>query len=170
MAVNKIHDHRENRSKQNTWDEKTAEWYTAEYGEHISNNLTIDNIDLGLEDIVLDIGCGSGKAARLAAKICTNGKVIGIDPSAAMIRISNNNPDGKLVFKKDQTVCFKINTTRNRINLNVQYLIILVLLQCIFGILALNANAPITFSLTHQLLASLLILTVLKIKHLLRFQ
>ena len=105
MAVNKIHDHRENRSKQNTWDEKTAEWYTAEYGEHISNNLTINNIDLGLEDIVLDIGCGSGKAARLAAKICTNGKVIGIDPSAAMIRISNNNPDGKLINLKFKRGC-----------------------------------------------------------------
>ena len=100
MAINKIHDHRENKSKQYIWDEKTAVWYTAEYGQHISNNLTINNIDLGSEDIVLDIGCGSGKAARLAAKICTNGKVIGIDPSAAMIRLSNNNTDGKLINLK----------------------------------------------------------------------
>ena len=93
MTVNKIHDHRENRSKQNTWDEKTAEWYTAEYGQLISNNLTINNIDLGLEDIVLDIGCGSGKAARLAAEICTSGNVIGIDPTATMIRIARETTD-----------------------------------------------------------------------------
>ena len=73
MVENKIHDHRKNKSKQYTWDEKTAVWYTAEYGQHISNNLTINNIDLGSEDILLDIGCVSGKAARLAAKICTNG-------------------------------------------------------------------------------------------------
>ena len=105
MAINKIHDHRENKSKQYTWDEKTAVWYTAEYGEHISNNLTINNIDLGSKDIVLDIGCGSGKAARLAAKICTNGKVIGIDPSAAMIRLSNNNTDGKLINLKFKKGC-----------------------------------------------------------------
>ena len=105
MAINKIHDHRENKSKQYTWDEKTAVWYTAEYGQHISNNLTINNIDLGSEDIVLDIGCGSGKAARLAAKICTNGKVIGIDPSAAMIRLSNNNTDGKLINLKFKKGC-----------------------------------------------------------------
>ena len=105
MVVNKIHDHRENKSKQYTWDEKTAVWYTAEYGQHISNNLTINNIDLGSEDIVLDIGCGSGKAARLAAKICTNGKVIGIDPSAAMIRLSNNNTDGKLINLKFKKGC-----------------------------------------------------------------
>ena len=105
MAINKIHDHRENKSKQYTWDEKTAVWYTDEYGQHISNNLTINNIDLGSEDIVLDIGCGSGKAARLAAKICTNGKVIGIDPSAAMIRLSNNNTDGKLINLKFKKGC-----------------------------------------------------------------
>ena len=105
MVVNKIHDHRENKSKQYTWDEKTAVWYTAEYGQHISNNLTINNIDLGSEDIVLDIGCGSGKAARLAAKICTNGKVIGIDPSAAMIRLSNNNTDRKLINLKFKKGC-----------------------------------------------------------------
>ena len=105
MAINKIDDHRENKSKQYTWDEKTAVWYTAEYGQHISNNLTINNIDLGSEDIVLDIGCGSGKAARLAAKICTNGKVIGIDPSAAMIRLSNNNTDGKLINLKFKKGC-----------------------------------------------------------------
>ena len=105
MVVNKIHDHRKNKSKQYTWDEKTAVWYTAEYGEHISNNLTINNIDLGSKDIVLDIGCGSGKAARLAAKICTNGKVIGIDPSAAMIRLSNNNTDGKLINLKFKKGC-----------------------------------------------------------------
>jgi len=105
MVVNKIHDHRKNKSKQYTWDEKTAVWYTAEYGEHISNNLTINNIDLGSKDIVLDIGCGSGKASRLAAKICTNGKVIGIDPSAAMIRLSNNNTDGKLINLKFNRGC-----------------------------------------------------------------
>ena len=105
MVVNKIHDHRENKSKQYTWDEKTSVWYTAEYGEHISNNLTINNINLGSEDILLDIGCGSGNAARLAAKICTNGKVIGIDPSAAMIRLSNNNTDGKFINLKFNRGC-----------------------------------------------------------------
>ena len=62
MAVNNTHDHNDHRSKQCTWDEKTVEWYAAEYGDHISNNLVITNIDLGANDILLDIGCGNGKA------------------------------------------------------------------------------------------------------------
>ena len=105
MAVNNTHDHNDHRSKQCTWDEKTVEWYAAEYGDHISNNLVITNIDLGANDILLDIGCGNGKAARLAAKICTTGKVIGIDPSAAMIRISQNITDEKYINLKFKAGC-----------------------------------------------------------------
>ena len=105
MAVNKTHGHSDHRSKQYIWDEKTAEWYAAEYGDHISNNLAITNIGLGAKDILLDIGCGNGKAARLAAKICTTGKVIGIDPSAAMIRISQNITDEKFINLKFKAGC-----------------------------------------------------------------
>ena len=93
MAVNKTHDHSDHGSKQYTWDKKTAVWYAAEYGDHISSNLAITNIILGAIDILLDIGCGNGKAARLAAEICTSGKVIGIDPTATMIRIARETTD-----------------------------------------------------------------------------
>jgi ubiquinone/menaquinone biosynthesis C-methylase UbiE len=88
MAVNNKYDHGDHGSRQFIWDKKTAVWYAAEYGDHISNNLAITNIILRANDILLDIGCGNGKAARLAAKICTSGKVIGIDPTATMIRIA----------------------------------------------------------------------------------
>ena len=93
MAAKKTHDHSDHASKQFTWDKKTAVWYAAEYGDHISNNLAITNIILGAVDILLDIGCGNGKAARLAAEICTSGKVIGIDPTATMIRIAQEATD-----------------------------------------------------------------------------
>ena len=93
MAAKKTHDHSDHASKQFTWDKKTAVWYAAEYGDHISNNLAITNIILGAIDILLDIGCGNGKAARLAAEICTSGKVIGIDPTATMIRIAQEATD-----------------------------------------------------------------------------
>jgi len=102
MALNKTHDHG---SKQYTWDKKTAVWYAAEYGDHISNNLAITNIVLGAVDILLDIGCGNGKAARLAAEICTSGKVIGIDPTPAMIRIARKTTDENYTNLKFRTGC-----------------------------------------------------------------
>ena len=102
MALNKTHDHG---SKQYTWDKKTAVWYAAEYGDHISNNLAITNIILGAVDILLDIGCGNGKAARLAAEICTSGKVIGIDPTTAMIRIAQKTTDENYTNLEFRTGC-----------------------------------------------------------------
>ena len=80
-------------------------WYAAEYGDHISNNLAITNIILGAVDILLDIGCGNGKASRLAAEICTSGKVIGIDPTAAMIRIAQKTTDENYTNLEFRTGC-----------------------------------------------------------------
>ena len=105
MAVNKTHNHSDHGSKQHTWDKKTAVWYAAEYGDHISNNLAITNIILEAVDILLDIGCGNGKAARLAAEICTSGKVIGIDPTTAMIRIARKTTDENYTNLEFRTGC-----------------------------------------------------------------
>ncbi len=105
MAVNKTYNHSDHGSKQHTWDKKTAVWYAAEYGDHISNNLAITNIILGAVDILLDIGCGNGKAARLAAEICTSGKVIGIDPTTAMIRIARKTTDENYTNLEFRTGC-----------------------------------------------------------------
>jgi len=105
MAVNKTHNHSDHGSKQHTWDKKTAVWYAAEYGDHISNNLAITNIILEAVDILLDIGCGNGKAARLAAEICTSGKVIGIDPTPAMIRIARETTDENYTNLEFRTGC-----------------------------------------------------------------
>ena len=105
MAVNKTHNHSDHGSKQHTWDKKTAVWYAADYGDHISNNLAITNIILEAVDILLDIGCGNGKAARLAAEICTSGKVIGIDPTTAMIRIARKTTDENYTNLEFRTGC-----------------------------------------------------------------
>ncbi|MFG2294594.1 class I SAM-dependent methyltransferase [Streptomyces sp. NPDC048603] len=42
--------------------------------------------EIGLGETVLDIGCGTGETARDAARIATDGRVVGIDLSAAMLR------------------------------------------------------------------------------------
>ena len=66
--------------------------------------------------------------------------------------------------------CLKINLTQNRINYYAQYLLLIVFSQYLLGILTLTAKAPLVFSLSHQLLASILILLIFKIKHRLKFK
>tara|TARA_B110000116_G_scaffold265789_1_gene275484 strand:- start:236 stop:1189 length:954 start_codon:yes stop_codon:yes gene_type:complete len=65
---------------------------------------------------------------------------------------------------------YKSNKINNRIKLESQYLIVLVLFQCIVGILTLISNASIVFALLHQFLAILIILFTIKIKHNLKYR
>src|SRR5437762_2507227 len=41
--------------------------------------------EIGLEDKVLDIGCGTGQTTRDAARLARDGSVFGIDVSKAMV-------------------------------------------------------------------------------------
>ena len=65
---------------------------------------------------------------------------------------------------------YKSNQANNRIKLESQYLIVLILFQCIVGILTLISNASIVFALLHQFLAILTILFAIKIKHNLKYK
>ncbi len=78
------------------WDHKTAKWYAAEYGDHISNAMTIHHAGLKTEDHLLDIGCGTGTACREAAKIIIKGTITGIDPIPVMIRIANEQTSNNI--------------------------------------------------------------------------
>ena len=49
--------------------------------------------ELRPDDVVLDIGCGSGNSCRTAAAVVTGGRVIGIDPTSAMIRIAKEESE-----------------------------------------------------------------------------
>ena len=75
------------------WTDKNALWYAEEYGDHISNDLTINNIGLNPNDILLDIGCGTGTAVQIASRICDQGKIYGVDPTKTMINIALKNID-----------------------------------------------------------------------------
>lgn len=85
------HEHKDHKP---VWDDAAAEWYASEYGDHISNEMTIQAIALNAGDTLLDIGCGTGTACRIASRMLTNGTVTGIDPTAAMIRIAKEQTDG----------------------------------------------------------------------------
>jgi len=80
------HDHVEYDHGIGAWDDEAAEWYVKNYGDHPANRVTVQLAGLRSNDIVVDIGCGSGEAVREAATRVREGKVIGLDPTPAMIR------------------------------------------------------------------------------------
>lgn len=65
---------------------------------------------------------------------------------------------------------YKINKITNRIKLESQYLIVLILFQCIIGILTLISGASISFAILHQFLAILTILYIIKINYNLNYE
>ena len=85
-------------SNQIVWTEENALWYAEQYGDHISNDLTINNIELKPNDILLDIGCGTGTAVKIASIICHNGRIYGIDPIQTMINIAKKDQPSNIEF------------------------------------------------------------------------
>jgi len=73
------------------WDDETAAWYVERYGDHPTVRMTVEAAGLRPDDVIVDIGCGGGEAARLAAGHATRGAVIGVDPAPAMIRIASEH-------------------------------------------------------------------------------
>ena len=71
------------------WDDETAEWYVEHYGDHATNRMAVELAQLQPHDVVVDIGCGSGEAVREAATRLPDGRVTGVDPTPAMIRIAS---------------------------------------------------------------------------------
>lgn len=69
-------------------DAATAAWYVEHYGDHPTNRLAIERAGLVPDDVVIDVGCGGGSAARQAAELATRGLIVGIDPSEAMLALA----------------------------------------------------------------------------------
>ena len=70
------------------WNAETAEWYAHKYGEHATNRLAVDALDLTPLAVIVDVGCGTGSALRHAATRVPRGTFIGIDPIPRMLEIA----------------------------------------------------------------------------------
>jgi ubiquinone/menaquinone biosynthesis C-methylase UbiE len=78
----------------NEWDAETAEWYAANYGEHATNRLAVEALELEPDSLVVDVGCGTGSALRHAASTVTQGSLIGVDPVPRMIELARERTAG----------------------------------------------------------------------------
>jgi ubiquinone/menaquinone biosynthesis C-methylase UbiE len=80
------------------WTDETAEWYAASYGEHATNRLAVDALDVARDAVVLDVGCGTGSALRRIAPRVPEGGLIGVDPTPRMFAIAreraSEDPNG----------------------------------------------------------------------------
>lgn len=70
------------------WTDEVAEWYAANYGEYATNRLAVDALDLPIEAVIVDVGCGAGAALRHASMKVTRGRLIGVDPVPRMVEIA----------------------------------------------------------------------------------
>jgi SAM-dependent methyltransferase len=70
------------------WDAETAEWYAANYGDYPTNRLAVEHLELPVDCVIVDIGCGTGSALRHASLMIDKGTLIGVDPVPRMIEIA----------------------------------------------------------------------------------
>jgi ubiquinone/menaquinone biosynthesis C-methylase UbiE len=62
---------------------------SMERGHRPVGEQAIERMQIPTQAIVLDIGCGSGWAARLMVQRAREGRVVGIDVSDEMVRLAN---------------------------------------------------------------------------------
>lgn len=63
-----------------------ADFYDAELRRH--DTCFRAALEIGLQDRVLDIGCGAGQSARQAAHVAVEGSVLGVDVSEELLQVA----------------------------------------------------------------------------------
>src|SRR5918994_6944470 len=63
---------------------------SMERGHRPVGEQAIESMEIPAEATVLDVGCGSGWAARLMAQRARAGRVVGIDVSDEMVRVARD--------------------------------------------------------------------------------
>ncbi|UTW09643.1 class I SAM-dependent methyltransferase [Pseudomonas benzenivorans] len=70
------------------WDESTANWYATHYGDWPTTCMPIQAETWRPDEALVDIGCGTGSSLRHLTALCPQGRLVGIEPSPAMLAIA----------------------------------------------------------------------------------
>ncbi|MFT6147191.1 MAG: ubiquinone/menaquinone biosynthesis C-methylase UbiE [Myxococcota bacterium] len=68
------------------WTDDVARHYAETFGEHPSHPIAVGLAEALADDVVVDVGCGTGNVLRLLSKTVTQGRLVGVDPSLEMVR------------------------------------------------------------------------------------
>lgn len=74
------------------WTEETAQWYADNYGNWPTTRMPLDAVEWRGEETVVDLGCGTGNSLRYLATLCPTGRLVGIEPTPAMLAIARHQP------------------------------------------------------------------------------
>jgi SAM-dependent methyltransferase len=85
------------------WGESTAHWYASQYGDWPTTWMPIQAEGWRPRETVVDIGCGTGSSLRHLLAYCPDGRLVGVEPSAAMLAIAHEQTqqadlDGRIEF------------------------------------------------------------------------
>ena len=76
------------------WDESTAQWYLRHYAEVPLHRLVPGLCGIQPGKAVLDIGCGSGSVLAEIARQSPGCRLVGVDPTAAMLEAAKHTLAG----------------------------------------------------------------------------
>ena len=91
-----------NEEQLNFWDGPGGDHW-AEHEEVYNNSVAnympafMAAANVGASDTVLDIGCGNGETTRLAARLAPDGRVLGVDISAAMVQVARKHAEDESI-------------------------------------------------------------------------
>lgn len=83
--------------------ERSGTWVGEDYAEHSGHHRQFDDWFLERlppepDDVVVDVGCGTGEFTALLASLVPDGRVVGVDPDPSMIREAQRRSGENLRF------------------------------------------------------------------------
>jgi SAM-dependent methyltransferase len=84
------HEHSHEHEGDRAWNGETARWYAERYGDWPTHGLTAQRLELSGDEVVLDVGCGTGSMLRAVLPALTGGRALGVDPVEEMVGIARS--------------------------------------------------------------------------------